>query len=313
MDEAIAWHLGLEEAGSEEWRHFVAWLEADTDHQDAYDRVTMADADLADAFAATPVPLRPRRPIVQLPQRTWLKRTGWVGGMVAAAAAAWLAFMPATVASPDTYSISTKPGMRNVVKLPDGTRIEMNGGTAVTLDRNNPRVATLDSGEARFQVTHHADRPFEVHVNGMTLRDVGTVFNVVRTAGFVDVAVAEGSVMFQPNREAVSLNKGMALSMHDGQDQIELRHVNARAVGSWVEGRLDYRNIPMASVADDVARATGVKVRLDGAMAARPFTGTLQTDRAPEAVMKSLAALVGGNAHRDGPTWVISPKSPSAS
>ncbi len=313
MDEAIAWHLGLEEAGSEEWRRFVAWLEADDDHQEAYDRVTMADVDLAEAFAATPVPLRPRRPIVRMPQRVWLKRTGWGGGMIAAAAAAWLAIMPATVTTADTYSISTRPGMRNVVTLPDGTKIEMNGGTAVTLDRNNPRVATLDRGEARFAVTHHADRPFEVHVNGMTLRDVGTVFNVVRTAGLVDVAVAEGSVMFQPNREAVSLNKGMALSMHDGQDQIELRHVDARTVGGWVDGRLDYRNAPLASVVEDLARATGVKVHLSGAMAVRSFTGTLQTDRSPEAVVESLAALAGGEAHRDGPGWVIAPKSVRAS
>ena len=313
MDEAIAWHLGLEEAGSDEWRHFITWLEADPAHQDAYDHVTMADADLVDALAATPVPLRPRRPIVQVPRRGWMKRTGWGGGMIAAAAAAWLAFMPATVSPADTYSISTKAGMRNALTLSDGTRIEMNGDTSLTLDRNNPRVATLDRGEARFEVKHHADHPFELHVNGLTLRDVGTVFNVVRVAGLTDVAVAEGSVMFQPNREAVSLNKGMGLSLHDGQDQIELRHVDSRAVGSWVDGRLDYRNIPMASVADDVARATGLQVRIEGALAKRPFTGTLQTDRAPEAVVKSLAALAGGDAHRDGPVWVISPKSASAS
>jgi transmembrane sensor len=314
MDEAIAWHLGLEEAGAEEWRHFVAWLEADPDHQAAYDHVTLTDADLADAFQMTPVPLSSQTRTATRPaNRTWLKRTGWGGGLVAAAAAAWLALMPAAIDAPDTYSIATKPGMRHDVTLADGTRIRMNGGTAIQLDRHNPRYAMLERGEAMFDVVHHADKPFEVRVNGVTLRDVGTRFNVVRGGDTLHVAVAEGSVLFQPDREAVSLTKGMQLAMRDGEDRLELSRVEAGAVGGWTEGRLDFHNATLDTVALDVTRATGSTVRMAAPMGTRSFTGTLRVDRPVATVMHNLAALVAGEAHRDGPGWVISPKSPGAS
>lgn len=315
MDEAIAWHLGLEEAGADEWRRFVTWLEADPDHQGAYDQVTLADADLVEAFEMTPVPLRPKVvPFLRPANRgVWLKRTGWGGGMVAAAAAAWLALMPVAMTTPDTYSISTKPGMRHDVTLADGTHIRMNGGTAITLDKHNARYAVLERGEAMFDVVHHADKPFEVHVNGMTLRDVGTSFDVVRGEKTINVAVAEGSVLFQPDREAVSLTKGMQLAMRDGEDRLELSRIDDSSVGGWTQGRLDFRNASLENVAADVTRATGASVHIAPSMSAHSFTGTLRIDRPAEAVVKNLAALVAGEAHRDGPGWVIAPKSGGAS
>lgn len=313
LDEAIAWHLGLEEAGADEWRDFVAWLEADPRHRAAYDRLTLEDAELADAVALTPAPLRARPRAIQAPPRVWLKRSGWGGGMIAAAAAAWLALMPAALPASDTYSISTRPGMRHTVTLADGSRVEMNGGTVLTLDRGKPRLAVLERGEAMFDVVHHADRPFEVRVNGVTLRDVGTRFNVVRGEGTLDVAVAEGSVLFQPEHEAVSLTRGMALAARDGEDRLELRRTDAGAVGGWTRGRLDFRNATLTAVAEDIARSTGSGFRISPSLAARPFTGTLRVDRPAEAVARNLAALVGGEARRDGPGWLIAPKSASAS
>lgn len=316
MDEAIAWHLGLEEAGAEGWRQFIAWLEADSAHQDAYDRITLEDADLVEALSAIPTPLvsAVQMRLAAPPSRgRWLRRSGWGGGMVAAAAAAWLALMPAALPPSDVYSIATRPGMRHLVTLADGTRIQLNGGSAVTLDRGNPRVAVLERGEAMFDVVHHADRPFEVRVDGMTLRDVGTRFNVVREHGTLDVSVAEGSVLFQPDREAVSLTRGMALAMHDGENRLELRRTDAEAVGGWARGRLDFRNAAMASVVDEVSRSTGAQLRVAPIYAARGFTGSLRVDRSPEQVVRSLALLVGGEARRDGPDWVIAPKSAGAS
>jgi len=313
MDEAIAWHLGLGEAGSEEWRTFVAWLEADPAHQDAYDDLVMADADAAEALASVPAPIRRKPNIIQATPRVWIKRSGWGGGMLAAAAAAWLAILPLATPSSELYAVSTQPGMQHLLTLADGTKVRLNGDTQVTLDHKNPRYASVDRGEAMFEVVHHADHPFEVKVNGMTLRDVGTTFNVRRDAGMFVVAVAEGSVLFQPDREAVSLTPGMALAIQDGTGKVELRRIQATAIGSWSQGRLEYRNIPLADVAGDVARSTGAKVRVTDPMAHQPFTGTLRTDRSADEVVRSFAQLVDGQLRRDGPGWVISPKSAGAS
>ena len=310
MDEAIAWHLGLEQAGADEWHRFVAWLEASPAHQAAYDRLTLDDSALAAAIVEPIVPVSTPYPV----KRGWLRYGGAAGGLLAAAAAAaaWMALMPAVGSQAALYSVETAPGQRHSVTLADGTLIEMNGGTKVMLDRNSARVATLERGEAVFHVVHHADQPFEVHSGGITLQEIGTVFNVVRAGPRFRVAVAEGSVLFQPDKEAVALRKGQALAMREGDDQIELSHVAAEGVAGWTGNHLDFRQVALSTVAEDVSRSTGVHLTIAPEMAATPFTGTLRLDRSSEEVMRSLAALAGAELRQDGPDWVIRPKSGGA-
>jgi transmembrane sensor len=311
MDEAIAWHIGLEQASADEWHRFVSWLEADPAHADAYDRLTMESAALIPARLEPVLPERVDPAVVPFRRRAMLRWGGVSGGIVAAAAAAWLALMPAAI-STDSYVIETKAGMRHSVTLADGTRVDMNGGTRLMIDRNRPRVATLERGEAIFNVVHNAEQPFEVLSGNVTLRDVGTVFNVARAGNALRVAVAEGSVLYQPEREAVPLSKGMLLAMRDGEDRVTLSHVDADAVGGWAEGHLDFREAALTVVAEDVSRTTGASVRIAPEIASRLFTGSLRLDRPSEDVLRSLAVLADGRLYRDGPSWVIGPKTGGA-
>ena len=312
MDEAIAWHLGLEEASAEEWQRFVTWLEAHPAHADAYDQVTLESAALEIGRLDHLLPARPEPARRAAPTRQWLRWGGYGGGLVAAAAAAVLALMPTMVSQSDSYTVETGAGARRTVTLPDGTRIEMNGTTRVVLDRKQPRVAMLESGEAVFRVVHHADRPFEVRTGQVTLRDVGTVFNVARSKDTLRVSVAEGAVLFQPDGEAVTLSRGMMLSSRDDDDAVHVSQVDPAAVGGWTSGRLEFHDAALSSVAEDVSRSTGAAVRISPEMAGRPFSGTLRLDRPSEDVVRSLAGLSGGEVRRDGPGWVIAPKSAGA-
>ncbi len=312
MDEAIAWHIGLEQAGAEEWHRFVRWIEADPAHAEAYDQITMESAALSSTRIETVLPERSDDPVVvPFRRRNWARWGGAGGGLIAAAAAAWLAFMPAAVV-PDSYTVETQPGMHHSVVLADGTRVDMNGGTRLILDRNQPRTATLERGEAIFHVVHHARNPFEVRSGTVTLRDVGTVFNVARSGSALRVAVAEGSVLYQPDHDAVPLTKGMALAMRDGEDRVTLSHVEAQNVGGWADGHLDFRDAALTTVAEDVSRSTGTHVTVAPELATRQFTGTLRLDRPSDDVVRSLAALADGELSKDGPNWVIRPKSGGA-
>lgn len=311
MDEAIAWHLGLEQAGADEWHRFVAWLEADPAHQDAYDRVTMDDAALSAAVIEPVTMAAPCGPVRV--RRLWLRYGGVGGGLLAAAAAAWVALMPAAIQHADLLTVQTAPGEHRTMMLADGTRVDLNGGSRLQVDRAQPRSVTLEQGEAVFHVVHHADHPFEVRSGGVTLQDVGTVFNVARSGGQLRVAVAEGSVLYEPKHEAVSLTRGMALALRDGEDRLTLSHVDAGTVGGWAQGRLDFREVALATVAEDLGRSTGARLTVAPALAAKPFTGTLRLDRSPEAVVRSLAALAGGELRRDGRNWTMLPKTGGAS
>ena len=309
MDQAIAWHLRLEEAGAEAWHDFVAWLEADPAHADAYDRLALDDAEL-EAPAVSDAPVRVAAPVAG--RRVWPQRIIWGGSLAAAAAAAWLAVMPGAMPLDSRYTIETAPGAHRTVTLADGTKVALNGGTRVTLDRADPRVATLERGEVMLDVVHHADRPFQLRSGGVTLQDVGTQFDVVRSAEHLRVAVAEGSVLYQPAGAAVPLTQGMKLAVRDGDDRVAVGHVDSQTVGGWQQGQLDFRDTPLGQVAEDVARSTGTPIRVAEGMMARSFTGTLRVDRAAADVVRSLAGLAGGSSRRDGPGYVIEPISTSA-
>jgi len=309
VDEAIAWHLALDDAGADEWRQFVAWLEADPAHAEAYDRLTLDDdalsPDLIEVAFPPPAPPAPRR-------RAWLRYGGVGGGIVAAAAAAWLTLLPATAPSSAPYVIETQPGVHRSVKLADGSRVEMNGNTRIALDRAQPRRATLERGEAIFRVVHHPDQPFELRSGAVTLRDVGTVFNVIRAGPRFRVAVAEGAVLYQPEQDAVPLKQGMVLVAHEGENRVTISHVDTDSVGGWSHGHLDFRNTTLDVVAEDVARSIGTPVAVAPALAGQYFTGTLRLNRPPDEVLRSLASLADASLQRDGPGWMIAPRAGGA-
>ena len=87
----------------------------------------------------------------------------------------------------------------------------------MVLDRENPRFAQLERGEALFTVIHDESRPFIVKTGGATLTDAGTAFNVVRNGDVTEVAVSEGLVIYDKGAEKVTLPVGHSLRAVDGR------------------------------------------------------------------------------------------------
>lgn len=76
--------------------------------------------------------------------------------------------------------ISTRPGSRSRISLPDGTTIWLNSSSKIAYNKNygqRKREITLE-GEAYFDVAQNPDIPLIVHARGLDIRVLGTVFNV---------------------------------------------------------------------------------------------------------------------------------------
>ncbi|MBL9207203.1 MAG: FecR domain-containing protein [Opitutaceae bacterium] len=109
------------------------------------------------------------------------------------------------------------------VKLPDGSIAVLNGASRIETDYTaTQRRVRLVDGEAHFLVTRDAGRPFVVVAGPVTVRAVGTAFNVRLDPGVVDVLVTEGKVQVSDNAQGGSLLPALT--------------EGARAVGGAAEG-----------------------------------------------------------------------------
>jgi ferric-dicitrate binding protein FerR (iron transport regulator) len=80
-----------------------------------------------------------------------------------------------------TTRIETSKGARKKITLPDGTQVWLNSDTHLSYDENmnkgQERMVKL-SGEAFFDVAHNEDHPFIITTDKISIRVLGTAFNV---------------------------------------------------------------------------------------------------------------------------------------
>lgn len=308
LEEAIAWHLRLADAGADDWPPFIAWLEASPDHAATYDALAAEDAALTAALG--PGDWLPRSDLDEdaRPDRWWGHWRWGVGG-VGAAIAASVTFLLLPVETPDDpLVLQTAPGVRRTARLADGTVVAMNGGTRLLVARDDPRRVTLAQGEALFAVVHDAAHPFEVQSGDVRLRDVGTTFNVVRDRGMLHVQVAEGAVMFAPARERLTLGAGDALALERSGGRPKLSRVAAADVGGWRRNRLSFGATPLATIAAALTRNTGEAVSVSPDLARQTFTGSLSLDGGAAHVVPRLARLLDVEWQHTGHRWVLLPR-----
>ncbi len=300
---ALDWVIRLRDPAFDGWEDFEAWLAADPTHAETYQRFAVADRDMADLLVSAPPAPRPL--IAPAPQRRSITRRGWMGGAIAASITAVVG-IGMIQSQPALYVVKTAPGERRTVTLDDGSKIAMNGNTVLTLDRKDARYATLDRGEALFDVVHDDDAPFRVMVGDSTLVDVGTRFNVLREGRTTAVQVAEGAVIYNPDSTAVRLDAGRTLRAIDGDALLALGNVTPASVAGWKDGRLIYDGQTMAEVAADLTRWSGQPVRVDPRVAEQRFRGVLSLGDGEDIV--GLAPLLEVDVRKRGLEWVLSPK-----
>jgi transmembrane sensor len=114
-------------------------------------------------------------------------------------------------------AITTAVGVRDSVRLPDGTRVILGPASRLAVSPSYGRDArhvTVD-GTAWFAVRHLPTPTFTVRAGPATVSDVGTEFTVrtddVDGASAVTVAVTEGEVLLHPenaSKSSITLKAG---------------------------------------------------------------------------------------------------------
>ena len=303
--EALEWALATQERDFAGWDALTEWLEADARHGTAYDEALAAGNWMAElAATAAPSPAKPANdePPAQPGQPTAWRRRGYLA--VAAALLAVL-LIPVWQMRPQPYELFTRPGESRTIVLDDGSKILLNGSTRLALDRARPRFARLDRGEALFEIRHDETDPFVVESGDSRLVDAGTAFNVIRTGAVVDVAVSEGAVIVNPQRESVRLPPGRQARIDEASGRITVSEVALADVGGWRSGQLSFADASLTEIAAALERTLGTPLKVSPAIVHRRFSGVLQVQARNEKALLAVAPVLGTRAVKRRNGWEL--------
>ena len=245
--------LRASDCSAAERHDFDAWRTAHITHAEAYAQAEQLWSGL-DELAEDPEILQWRREARRSAPTAsgrsgrlrWLAFASLAAVVLCAGFVAWW-----FVGGSSVSSYATAHGEQRSVVLADGSRLVLNTDTLLDVDfgRHTRRVR-LRRGEAMFEVTHDANRPFVVQAGGNTISDIGTRFDVRDSGAQTVVAVLEGAVAVARGGNTAELTAGEQIVAGDGA-WIRGRADPIMAAG-WTQGRLVFRSTPLG---DAVAEA----------------------------------------------------------
>lgn len=307
---ALAWFARCQQGLSDDQeQEFQDWLCADPRHAELFNEFdgTWTLLGRMNQSAATTVPV-PAPSLVNWP-RLWRRLAISLAAAAAALAVAYVSWW-----RPAHYrgEAVTEIGAQRILRLPDGSVASLNTDSAlVTAFTPSERRIRLERGEAHFAVAKNPDRPFIVEAAGVSVRAVGTAFNVRVDAQTVEILVSEGKVRVDNAASGQSLlapptdRDGVALPGLDppvltsGQKAVVALPEVAVPVESnpllaavvpvsteeirrelaWQERRLDFELAPLGEIVAEFNRYNRHKLVIrDPALARQRYGGSFKPD-----------------------------------
>lgn len=283
LEAASQWWARLQEpdVSAEDLSAWLEWIEADADNREAYERIQ----ELTQRLRATGE------------QRASTQRRAspmkWAAAAMVVLAVAAVSVSQLRPEPPRaTMAFSTPVAGSGQAPLPDGSKVSLGGATSIeAVYSAASRDIRLKEGEAFFEVHHErGPRAFVVKSGSISIRAVGTAFNVRKTGERVTVTVTEGKVKIGRADGSASILDGM---VEAGQQatydpasnrlSVVTRGQEAERALAWREQKLVFSDDPLDAVIANVNRYSPrhIEVRnLD--LHEHSYTGTFQPDRLDE-------------------------------
>ncbi|MEO5561775.1 MAG: FecR domain-containing protein [Chitinophagaceae bacterium] len=230
-----------------------------------------------------------------------------------------------TGVKPINNSVSTKAGDKANIKLPDGTKVWLNGDSKITYVedfRNKTREVCL-SGEAFFDVARDKTKPFIIHTRTINLKVLGTAFNVrsydnekeTETAlvhGSVEVTLRnrpDQKILLKPGEKLLVRNIPVDTSLNytkqkrDEETPIAVL-TNMHYYGtdsssvetSWTKNQLEFNDEPLDKIALNLERWFNVRVTIvTESLKKEKYTTTIEENDKLEDFLETLKLAEGFN------------------
>lgn len=316
----------------------AAWQAADPRHAAEWQRQRRtwrgldhvgADAGLAamaDEFLA--------RARAQRARARWRQVAGFGSSLAAALVLGWIGwtqFRPAAEPNLPRNDYAVLASTLRTETLPDGSVAELNGASRIEVHFTaaERRVVLLE-GEVHFVVAKNPARPFYVTAGPVTVRAVGTAFNVRLAAESIEVLVTEGKVRLEqetpppaivaavssspipaPPPEAPALVEGQrAVIARTGATTApaeigDVGKAEIEAALGWQATRLVFNNTPLDEVIAGFNRYHPHRLALgDPRLRQRTLTGVFRADNL-DGFVRLLRVSVDVRAEARGPDETV--------
>jgi ferric-dicitrate binding protein FerR (iron transport regulator) len=206
-------------------------------------------------------------------------------------------------------TLATPKGRQFSLVLPDGTQVWLNAASSITYPTafigNERKVSIL--GEAYFEVSHDASKPFHVDVNGVDVQVLGTHFNInsysdeeaIKTTlleGSIKITVAGRSQLVKPGEQAQVTEKDINMVLDADVD----------GVMAWKYGFFSFDNANITDIMKQLTKWYDVEVVYQGQPKER-FSGKIDRNLTLSQVLKGLAETKVHFRIEDGKRLIILP------
>lgn len=221
--------------------------------------------------------------------------------------------------SPKNREFVTKNATKTNLVLPDGTKVWLNAGSKLSYDNEYGNIIreVVLSGEAYFDVIKNANKPFIIHTRKMSIKVLGTAFNVrcypdekkVETSlirGSIEVTVKDRpteKIYLKPNEKLTLIdepvvsnvirNSGKKISHEKTipEPMVAISHLsyseldNSVVETSWLHNKLVFKSETFEEVAKKMEKWYNVSILFsDESVKNLHFTGIFEKETIGEAL-----------------------------
>ncbi|MDZ7633782.1 MAG: FecR domain-containing protein [Bacteroidales bacterium] len=271
----------IEQLSDREWADAAAWLSGEKGFGDEAARLLLSedgeimkkwndlkqtDTDIIDvdkAWDKLNGRIEAEKPVITIQRRSFIQTFARIAAMVIIAAGmGWLLF---EVAAPEKITVTSAADEKNIeVLLADGSKIYLNRDSRLTYPKEFGRSSRKVSlrGEAFFDISPDASKPFIIDAGKASVSVLGTAFNVMTDNGHseVEVYVSSGKVLLASTdgSKSVTLEPEYVGKLSDtGSSQA--RNTNANYL-SWHTGMLVYDGERLEVVFEDLRRTFNIDI-----------------------------------------------------
>lgn len=198
----------------------------------------------------------------------------------------------------ETLKYTSLKGSVSIVEFSDGTKVWLNSDSKITYrddKRNKQRLAEL-TGEGYFEVVHREGYPFLVKAGQITIRDLGTTFNIKAYPEdeFIETSLVEGKadILSAKGTALASLKPGESALYFSDDKKIELRSISDNVLSAWREGKFVIRDQRLEDIFSELSRWYDVEfIFEDAKLRDYRFTGNIKKSTTVQHVLKMLRLM----------------------